>query len=191
MSVLPRDQIYREDPASLAHIDGRITALERSLERGLAAIIEQVVKIRAALCDPENDGPTSLQSALERITELEIRLEDALSPPEPLPDKKGQPLTPRQRAIYAVLKRAARSNAHSYVRKDALMSALYGLDDDMPDRRALDVHIFHLRRKLPEGERIETVRGEGWRLVEGARARRGIGRDYAQVGAGEGEPAHD
>lgn len=191
MSVLPRNQVQHDDPAALARIDGRITALERSLERGITAIIEQVVKIRAALCDTETEGPTSLQSALERITELEIRLEDALSPPEPLPDKKGQPLTPRQRAIYAVLKRAARMNSHSYVRKDALMSALYGLDDDMPDRRALDVHIFHLRRKLPEGERIDTVRGEGWRLVEGARARRGGGRDYAHVVTGEGEAACD
>jgi len=172
MNVLPRETASSEDPAALARIDGRITALERSLERGFAAIIEQVVKIRAALSESGGANPTSLECAMERITELEIRLEDALSPPEPLPDKQDRPMTPRQRAIYAVLKRAARVNAQSFVRKDALMSALYGLDDDMPDRRALDVHIFHLRRKLPEGEHIETVRGEGWRLVESMRTRR-------------------
>lgn len=171
MKVLSREQENSHDPAMLVRIDGRISALEQSLEKGLAAIVDQVAKIRAALREGERGSPTSLQTALERITELEIRLEDALAPPEPLPDTQLKSLTPRQRAIYALLKRAARSNAQSFVRKDALMSALYGLDDDLPDRRALDVHIFHLRRKLPEGETIETVRGEGWRLVEAPRRR--------------------
>jgi hypothetical protein len=46
-----------------------------------------------------------------------------------------------------------------------MISTLYGLSDEVPSTKALHVHIFHLRRKLPAHERIESVWGQGWRLI--------------------------
>ncbi|SFH32000.1 response regulator [Modicisalibacter xianhensis] len=45
---------------------------------------------------------------------------------------------------------------------DQLKDRMYGLSDDV-ESNALNVHIFHLRRKLGKGI-IETVRGLGYRL---------------------------
>jgi len=52
-------------------------------------------------------------------------------------------------------------------RKEALMEALYGFDDEVGSN-TLEVYIYHLRRKLGP-DSIQTVRGLGYRLA-GARA---------------------
>lgn len=102
---------------------------------------------------------------MERIEELEIRLEDALAPPEPLPPGLEQRLSPIEAKLYGLLKRKACEDPGAYVRRDAIMTVLYGLNDDVPSTAGLHVHVCHLRRKLPSHEHIETVRGRGWRLV--------------------------
>ncbi|MBD8526606.1 response regulator [Pseudomarimonas arenosa] len=50
------------------------------------------------------------------------------------------------------------------VSKDALQQHLYGWDDDVGSN-ALEVHVHHLRKKLPN-DWIRTVRGVGYMLIE-------------------------
>ena len=127
--------------------------------------------IRAAARTVGRGTGQGLDAALERIEELEIRLEDALAPPEPLPVGLDRKLSPVRCKIYALLKRKAHVNPEGFVHKDAMISALYGLSDEVPSTKALHVHIFHLRRKLPAHESIESVWGQGWRLVTAAEPR--------------------
>lgn len=151
----------KTDPASVRAIEERL----RALEHGQATILEHLVMIRAAARSAGRGTVQGLDAALARIEELEIRLEDALAPPEPLPLGLDRKLSPVRCKIYALLKRKSQVNPEGYVHKDAMISALYGLSDEVPSTKALHVHIFHLRRKLPPDERIESVWGQGWRLV--------------------------
>jgi DNA-binding response OmpR family regulator len=121
--------------------------------------------IRAAARTAGRGMGQGMDAALARIEELEIRLEDALAPPEPLPVGLDRKLSPVRCKIYALLKRKAQVNPEGFVHKDAMISALYGLSDEVPSTKALHVHIFHLRRKLPPHETVESVWGQGWRLV--------------------------
>jgi DNA-binding response OmpR family regulator len=137
----------------------------RALEHGQATILEHLVMIRAAARTAGRGTGQGMDVALARIEELEIRLEDALAPPEPLPVGLDRKLSPVRCKIYALLKRKAQVNPEGFVHKDAMISALYGLSDEVPSTKALHVHIFHLRRKLPSHETVESVWGQGWRLV--------------------------
>lgn len=164
--IEPPDAGARGAPATTA---ARLEACLSLLEGVQGAIADHLALIRAApgrRASRSPDRPAlSLAAALDRIEELELRLEDALAPPDPLPDAFAQRLSPLQRQLYALLKRKAQENPESYVRKQQIMTVLYGLADETPDSASLHVHVFHLRRKLPPGERIETIWGRGWRLV--------------------------
>jgi DNA-binding response OmpR family regulator len=157
-------------PDAVARLESRLNALERVQ----ASIIEHIVRLRGALgarwSPVRATQPRNFTDALERIEELEIRLEDALAPPEPLPAGLERCLSPIEAKLYGLLKRKAGEDSRGFVRRDAIMTALYGLDDDVPSTAGLHVHICHLRRKLPSHEHIETVRGRGWRLVSVPRA---------------------
>ena len=146
-----------------------LTARLRALEHAQATIIEHLVMIRAAMRTRQDavqlPKETRLSDALARIEELEIRLEDALAPAEPLPDGLERTMSPIRRKLYALLKKKSADNPGGFVHKDTIINALYGMSDDVPNTKALHVHIFHLRRKLPPHERIECVWGRGWRLV--------------------------
>jgi DNA-binding response OmpR family regulator len=159
-----------EKPDMVACLENRLSALERVQAR----MMEHLLRLRSTLgarARPlETTQPKSFTDALERIEELEMRLEDALAPPEPLPCGLERRLSPIEGKLYGLLKRKAHEDPHGYVRKDAIMTVLYGLDDDVPSIAGLHVHICHLRRKLPSHESIETVRGRGWRLVANAHA---------------------
>lgn len=138
----------------------------KALEHGQATIIEHLHIIRTAARTAGSAGAApNLASALARIEELEIQLEDALAPPEPLPIGLDLKMSPVRCKIYALLKRKALLNPEGFVHKDAIISALYGLSDEIPSTKALHVHIFHLRKRLPDHEQIESVWGQGWRLV--------------------------
>jgi DNA-binding response OmpR family regulator len=76
----------------------------------------------------------------------------------------GRPviLRPREAALLEVLLR----HAGEPVRRDALLSSLYGFDEEIGSN-TLEVHIHHLRRRLTEaraGVGIETIRGVGYVL---------------------------
>jgi DNA-binding response OmpR family regulator len=71
-------------------------------------------------------------------------------------------LRPREAALLEVLLR----HAGEPVRRDALLSSLYGFDEEIGSN-TLEVHIHHLRRRLTEaraGVGIETIRGVGYVL---------------------------
>jgi DNA-binding response OmpR family regulator len=93
-----------------------------------------------------------------------MRIEDALSDPEPLPERQLK-LSKQRSKIYGMLKRAAARNPNGFVTKQTLHNAVYGMDGDGPGIKILDVQLHHIRKKLPPGERIETVWGQGYRWV--------------------------
>lgn len=53
------------------------------------------------------------------------------------------------------------------VSRDNMLSRVYHdiPEADIPQARCLDVHVMALRRALPASERVESVRGVGYRLV--------------------------
>jgi len=76
----------------------------------------------------------------------------------------GRPveLRPREAALLEALLRRAGEPVH----REALLSSLYSLDEEIGSN-ALDVHVHHLRRRLSDaGARatISTVRGLGYAL---------------------------
>lgn len=158
-----------EKPDAVARLENRLSALERVQ----ASIMEHIVRLRGVLGARSSPlsavQPRNYNDALERIEELEMRLEDALAPPEPLPLGLERRLSPIEGKLYGLLKRKAGEDSRGFVRRDAIMTALYGLNDNIPSTAGLHVHICHLRRKLPSYEQIETVRGRGWRLVSMSR----------------------
>lgn len=52
--------------------------------------------------------------------------------------------------------------------REILLRRLYHgrAEDEIPDPKIIDVHIYNLRARLPEGMRIETLWGQGFRLIE-------------------------
>jgi DNA-binding response OmpR family regulator len=76
----------------------------------------------------------------------------------------GRPteLRPREAALLEALMRRAGEPVH----RDALLSSLYSLDEEIGSN-ALDVHVHHLRRRLAEAgahATISTMRGLGYAL---------------------------
>jgi len=74
-------------------------------------------------------------------------------------DKFLIPLSPKEFAILQLLA----ENAGKPVPRGRLMSSIYGWDDEIGSN-VLEVHIHHLRKKLPSLT-VKTVRGFGYRLV--------------------------
>ena len=74
-------------------------------------------------------------------------------------DDEPVSLPPKEQQILAVLMQAG----DKPVSRERLMQQLYGLGDGV-DSNTLEVHIYGLRKLLGK-ERIETVRGFGYRLV--------------------------
>jgi DNA-binding response OmpR family regulator len=171
------DQLCHQFEIPAGELDGAVilnlSARLKALEHAQATIIEHLVMIRATMRARQDSAAapkeTRLSDALARIEELEIRLEDALAPAEPLPDGLERTMSPIRRKLYALLKKKSIDNPSGFVHKDTIINALYGMSDDVPNTKALHVHIFHLRRKLPPHERIECVWGRGWRLVAESR----------------------
>jgi len=67
-------------------------------------------------------------------------------------------LSPKEHAILQVLV----ENAGKPVPRPRLMSSIYGWDDEIGSN-VLEVHVHHLRRKIPSLT-VKTVRGVGYRL---------------------------
>jgi len=68
------------------------------------------------------------------------------------------PLSPKEFAILQLLA----ENAGKQVPRRRLMSSIYGWDDEIGSN-VLEVHVHHLRKKLPSLT-VKTVRGLGYRL---------------------------
>lgn len=78
-------------------------------------------------------------------------------------DMDGQDIgmSPKEAQLYRFLK-----SKRSPVTKQNIMSVLYGLDDDTPEIKIVDVFVCKLRKKLPAGEKIETIWGSGYQFVQ-------------------------
>jgi DNA-binding response OmpR family regulator len=89
----------------------------------------------------------------------------SLAPGEPAAQVGGGrvSLSPRERAFVELL---LRRQGEALARKD-ILKEVFGYDFD-PGTNVVDVHVAHLRKKLRGGGvRVESVRGVGYRLVEG------------------------
>jgi len=91
-----------------------------------------------------------------------------LTPGQPAAKVAGDAvaLSPRERALLEML---VRRRGEVLARKEILRE-VFGYEFD-PGTNVVDVHVAHLRRKLRGATvKIETVRGFGYRLVEGGAA---------------------
>lgn len=68
-------------------------------------------------------------------------------------------MTGKEAALYRYLK--ARNG--TVCSKQQILTAIYGVNDDMPEIKIVDVFICKVRRKLPSSEEIETIWGQGYR----------------------------
>ena len=86
-------------------------------------------------------------------------------------DKKKHEVTVNGAAVALTLKefellRLLMENRNIVLTRDRLLEEIWGYDFD-GETRTVDVHVRTLRQKLgAEGERIETVRGVGYRIGE-------------------------
>lgn len=89
------------------------------------------------------------------------QLEELLRPTIILPP--AWRLTRREAGFLNALRAAAPGMVHP----DRMMIALYGLNDEAPEPKTLDVYLCKVRRRLMEAQtriQVETIYGRGWRL---------------------------
>ena len=122
--------------------------------------------------------PFSVRVLISRVRAVLRRQDDTNRPPEQLLERHGIRINPQRRTVHLrgkpieltysefnVLLLLARRPGWVHTRQQ-IMDAARGPDHD-PTERAMDVHIFNLRKKLTKAGRvIESVRGVGYRLVE-------------------------
>jgi two-component system, OmpR family, copper resistance phosphate regulon response regulator CusR len=141
-----------------ADIDDRIVGLDLGADDYVPkpfAIDELVARIRARL-RPQPDGTSTKLN----VGALEL---DLIAHRARLTGKIVE-LTSREFALLEMLMR----HAGQAVPRSDLLSNVWGLEFD-PRSNLVDVYIRYLRRKVGD-DRIQTVRGVGYRIVEPAHA---------------------
>lgn len=139
-------------------IDDRVVGLDLGADDYVPkpfAIDELVARIRARLRPQPNGTSTKLN-----VGDLEL---DLIAHRARLTGKIVE-LTSRE---FALLEMLMRHPGRAVPRSD-LLSNVWGLDFD-PRSNLVDVYIRYLRRKVGD-DRIQTVRGVGYRIVEPAHA---------------------
>ncbi|MGH2527287.1 MAG: response regulator transcription factor [Actinomycetota bacterium] len=139
-------------------IDDRVVGLDLGADDYVPkpfAIDELVARIRARL-RPQPDGTSTKLN----VGDLEL---DLIAHRARLTGKTVE-LTSREFALLEMLMR----HAGRTVPRSDLLSNVWGLDFD-PRSNLVDVYIRYLRRKVGD-DRIQTVRGVGYRIVEPAHA---------------------
>jgi two-component system, OmpR family, copper resistance phosphate regulon response regulator CusR len=134
-------------------IDDRVRGLDLGADDYLPkpfAFDELLARIRARL-RPERDRPSSLLVA--GGIELDLLTREASA------GGQSVDLTAREFSLLETLLR----HPGQVLSREQLLSRVWGLDFD-PQSNRVDVYIGYLRRKLG-ADRIETVRGTGYRLV--------------------------
>lgn len=140
-------------------IDDRVVGLDLGADDYVPkpfAIDELVARIRARL-RPQADGTSTKLN----VGDLEL---DLIAHRARLTGKIVE-LTSRE---FALLEMLMRHPGRAVPRSD-LLSNVWGLDFD-PRSNLVDVYVRYLRRKVGD-DRIQTVRGVGYRIVEPAHAR--------------------
>lgn len=139
-----------------SRLDDRVRGLNQGADDYIAkpfAFEELLARIRARLRVRQGASSTVLES-------MDIRLD--LLTREVSVGGRVMTLTPREFALMETFLRHPRQ----VLSREQLLSRVWGLDFD-PDSNVVEVYIGYLRRKIGEG-RIETVRGAGYRLSNGA-----------------------
>lgn len=98
----------------------------------------------------------------ETLREQVRQLEEALAPTALLP--RAWRLTKTEERFI----RAIRAVGPNLLHHERAMLTLYGMWEDAPEQKILDVMICKIRRKLMEAQaqiRIETIWGRGWRMT--------------------------
>lgn len=114
------------------------------------------------------DQAVALLEERDTLREHVRQLEEALAPTAILP--RSWRLTATEERLL----RAVRAVGPNVLHHERAMIILYGMLDDAPQQKILDVLICKLRRKLMEGQaqiRIETIWGRGWRMTAESCAR--------------------
>lgn len=107
------------------------------------------------------DQVVALLEERDTLLEQVRQLEEALAPTAILP--RAWRLTATEERLL----RALRAVGPNVLHHERAMLTLYGMFEDAPQQKILDVLICKIRRKLMEAQaqiRIETVWGRGWRL---------------------------
>lgn len=112
--------------------------------------------------DLTREATARLQDECDELRERVRQLEEALTPTILLP--RAWRLTRMEGRMLRLL----RAGGGNVVHHERAMIALYGMWDEAPQQKILDVLICKCRRKLMEAQAritIETIWGRGWRLT--------------------------
>ena len=117
---------------------------------------ELVARVRAVLRRAE---PGPAESSFIEVGDLRVDLRARTA------TFAGSPLTLRT-LEFELLAELARNAGH-VVKRDRLLDRVWGLSF-AGGTRTVDVHVAQLRKKLGRSDLIQTVRGVGYRLLEGS-----------------------
>ena len=119
-------------------------------------MMELVSRIKAVLRRSRKNGAKNEDTIVLGEIEIDTRKHEVTT------DGKVVNLTLKE---YELLKRLMK-NSNIVLTRDQLLEDIWGYDFDW-ETRTVDVHVRMLRQKLGKaGERIETVRGVGYRMCE-------------------------
>lgn len=119
-------------------------------------MMELVSRIKAVLRRSRKNGAKNEDTIVLGEIEIDTRKHEVTT------DGKVVNLTLKE---YELLKRLMK-NSNIVLTRDQLLEDIWGYDFD-GETRTVDVHVRMLRQKLGKaGERIETVRGVGYRMCE-------------------------
>ena len=163
LAKLKKDPSTMNLPVILASAKGtefdKITGLDTGADDYLAkpfGMMELISRIKAVLRRSQK-GSNELQDII-KVGDIEI-------------DTKKHEVTAAGEIVnltlkeYELLKRLMK-NSNIVMTRDLLLEEIWGYDFD-GETRTVDVHVRTLRQKLGKsGERIETVRGVGYRMRE-------------------------
>ena len=112
-----------------------------------------------------------IKAVLRRSKKNSVKIEDKIALGHIVMDVKKHEVTVDGKKVSLTLKefellKRLMTNRNIVLTRDTLLEEIWGYDFD-GETRTVDVHVRTLRQKLgPEGNRIETVRGVGYRMGE-------------------------